>query len=137
MVTLEEKKQGCGALGLGILTHLQSRHGNSDTSSNIEMRHDVFRHLFKNKGIASQRKGWMEDNKEDFSSCILPSLWDRFIDHLGDGKKITFPVLARPVLHRGPKTYKKCENGQFEMLPRYYRETVQICFSTYAYTVNT
>ena len=124
------------ALGLGILTHLRSKHGDSDTATSIEMKHDVFRYLFRDKGRASRRKGWFEYDFDDFSRCHLPQLWGKFVDQLGDGKRIFFPVLARPFLHWGPKTFIKNNTGQMELLPRYYQEKVNICFSTAAYSLN-
>ena len=135
-VSQEELKNGAQALGLGLLQHLRSKHGNSDTSTTVEMRHDVFKNLFKNKGKQSQRRGWFEYDWQDFAHRNLPASWDAYIDRLGEGKKITFPVLAKPVLQWGPKTYEKSQSGEICMLPRYYRETVRLCFSTKAYTVN-
>jgi hypothetical protein len=74
--------------------------------------------------------------ENDFMRCQLPPSWNTCVDRLGDGKKIVFPVMARPVLHWGPKSYeKKQQNGQLEMLP-HYRETVQLCFTTSAHTLN-
>ena len=136
MVSPLDCKQGAEGIGLGLLTHVGSRHGNSDAWTTVDVRHDVFHYIFANKGIDSQRNGWGEYEKEDFCRCQLLPSWDKYIDHLGDGKQITFPVLLRPAIKWGPKCYKKNANGQYEMLPRYYSETVQICFSSRAYTAS-
>ena len=71
------------------------------------MCHDVVRYLFRGNGRESERKGWYEFGKDDFTRCQLPPLWNTCVDHLGDGKKIVFPVMARLVLHWGPKSYEK------------------------------
>ena len=102
----------------------------------VEMRHDVFRFLFKDKGVESKRKGWLQLQKEHFDHCRLPALWHAYVHHLGDGKKVVFPVLVRPVLQWGAKASKRRQNGDYGLLPRYYKETVKICFSTQAHTVN-
>ena len=61
-------------------------------STTVEMRLDVFWELFKGKGRASRRKGWWEFDYPDFARCELPPSWNIYIDHLGDGRKINFPV---------------------------------------------
>ena len=136
MVSQEEVRAALEAFGLGALKHLRGKHGNSETASIIEMRHDVFRFLFKNKGEQSKRRGWLELRRQDFSNCELPQAWDSYVDHLGDGKKVVYPILVRPVLQRGPKSYTKGAKGALELLPQYNRECVKICFSTTAHTVN-
>ena len=92
MVSPLDCKQGAEAIGLGLLRHLRSRHGNSDVSTTVEVRQDVFRYIFADKGRDSQRKGWGEYQKDDFCRCQLLPSWDKYIDHLGDGKQIEFPV---------------------------------------------
>ena len=109
MVSPSDCKQGAEAIGLGLLRHLRSRQGNSDVSTTAEVRQDVFRYIFANKGRDSQRKGWGEYEKDDFCRCQLLPSWDKYIDHLGDGKQIEFPVLLRPALKWGPKCYKKMQ----------------------------
>ena len=133
-ISNDERRNGEDALGLGILKHLRMKHGDSDSSTTVEMRMDVFRHIFRGKGRISRRKGWHEF--EDFSLCRLPFQWEKWVNHLGDGKKINFPILARSFLHWGPKAFTKNADGQIHLLPRYYCEKLNICFSTSAYTVN-
>ena len=99
------------------------------------MRHDVFRNIFKGKGRNSRHVGCQEFSCEDFSRCQVPIGWDKYIDHLGDGKEVHFPVLAKPFLHSEPKSFTRAANGQMNLLPQYYTEKVKICFSTTAYTV--
>ena len=71
MVSPLDRKQGAEAIGLGLLRHLRPRHGNSDVSTTVEVRQNVFRYIFANKSRDSQQKGWGEYEKDDFCRCQL------------------------------------------------------------------
>lgn len=131
----EEIRKGTEAIGLGVLQHLRSKHGHADSSTVIEIRHDVFRHLFKGRGKASGRTGFTELAKADFCRCHLPDGWDTFVDRLGDGQKVNFPVRVRCFLSWGPQTHSMID-GKIQPLPRYHQEKLSICFSTSAYSLN-
>lgn len=66
--------------------------------------------------------------------CKFPEGWDTYVDKLGDGHKIIFPIYVRKFLSWGPKTYHLV-NGALALKPRYYQEKVSICFSTSQLTV--
>ena len=88
--TSEQIQEASDALALAILQHLKKRHqmGLATVTSNV--RHDVFRYLFKGKGQPSQKRGCILLNKDDFKCCFLYKDcedWDKYVDALGDGKK--------------------------------------------------
>lgn len=131
----EDIRRGTEALGLGVMQHLRGKHGHADSSTIVEMRHDVFQYLFKGKGVPSGRAGHLNLVKEDFGRCHLPDGWDVYVDRLGDGQQINFPVQVRPFLGWGPQTHGLI-NGELKPLPRYCQEKVSICFCTSAYSIN-
>ena len=57
-ISNDERRNGEDALGLGILKHLRMKHGDSDSSTTVEMRMDVFRHILEGKeGSVDERAG--------------------------------------------------------------------------------
>ena len=131
----ERLQEGTEALALGILQHTKAKQGHADAPTTIEMRHDVFNYLFKGKGKQSGRRGHQEFEKNDFCRCRFPDGWDIYIDKLGDGQRVVFPIRARKFLSWGPTTYHLV-NGSLAPKPRYYQEKVSICFSTSAHSIS-
>ena len=60
--------------------------------------------------------------------------WDEYIDSLGDGTRISFPVRAKPFLTWGPKTHKLV-NGKIVSKPRYHLEKVSLNFNKMPVTI--
>ena len=95
----------------------------------VNVRHDVFKYIFKGKGSPSKKAGCVLLSKDDFSRCNFFNKecndWDEYIDSLGDGTRISFPVRAKPFLTWGPKTHKLV-NGKIVSKPRYHLEKVSL-----------
>ena len=109
-------RYGTEALGLGILKHLRSRHGNADISTTVELREDVYKYLFNGKGN-------------------FPNGWESSVDRLGDGVKVFFPIRMRHFLGWGPKSYILV-NQTLVPSKRYHQEKLSICFATTAFAIN-
>lgn len=128
-------RHGTDEIALGILRQLKTRHGNADTSTTVEVRQDVYHHLFAGKGRPSGRRGYIDMEKDDFSRCNFPENWDRVADNLGDGKKVVFPIRMRHFLSWGHKTYNLV-NQTLVLAMRYHQEKLSICFASTAFSVN-
>lgn len=70
------------SLHTAILENLKSK---SVLPTSLSFRHDVFRYLFKNKGVPSSDGKHILLEKEDFSKCKLPEQWNEILDKLGNG----------------------------------------------------
>ena len=128
-------RYGTEALGLGILKHLRSRHGNADISTIVELREDVYKYLFNGKGRQSGRRGYINMNKDNFCRCNFPNGWECSVDRLGDGVKVVFPIRMRHFLGWGPKSYILV-NQTLVPAKRYRQEKLSICFATTAFAMN-
>ena len=91
----------------------------------LNFRHDVFRALFKDRGVQAENGKHVLFTKDDFERCNLPEQWDQILDQLGNGIKITFPVKARTHISLSPKTYKVI-SGKLKLMPRYNIEKLSI-----------
>jgi hypothetical protein len=128
-------RYGTEAIALGILKHLKLRHGNADICTSFDIRQDVYQYLLAGKGTPSERKGWTSMEKDDFSRCNFPNGWEYVVDHLGDGKKVVFPIRMRHFLSWGPKSYVMASQT-LAPAKRYHQEKLSICFATTAFAVN-
>lgn len=128
--------EGSDAIALAILQHLKSKHQTSSAITVIDMKHDVFRYLFRGKGRTSSKAGCTLLEREDFHRCKFFNTndWDTYIDNLGDGAKVMFPIRVKPYLSWGPKTYSLAE-GKIIPKPRYHLEKVSITFTKTACTL--
>ena len=113
---------GIDALHAAILENISSK---KHAPTIISFRHDIFRHLFYNKGTTSDYGRYILMDEKDFSRCSWPEKWDQILDHLGDGVKICYPVKMRLFLGRSPKNHVLVEGGTKE-LPQYYIEKLSI-----------
>lgn len=95
-----------------------------DPQFSIEFEHDIFRHIFKNKGSPSNLPGATMLVKNDFERMMLPSSWHYSLNKQGEGHSIEFPVRAKPVLKRSTKDYFINSNGVLVRAPTYLFETV-------------
>ena len=89
-------------------------------SATVDIEHDILRYVFQNKGQATPDGKFMLYQKNDFARLKLPEYWDYYLDVLGQGVKINFPVKLRSKLCFVQKRYiakdKKVEKGPF--IPR-------------------
>ncbi|CAB4031576.1 Hypothetical predicted protein, partial [Paramuricea clavata] len=101
--TAELVSAGTDMLHTAILDNLKSK---SVFPTVVNFRHDVFRYLFKDRGVESEDGRHLLLNRDDFSRCKLPPEWDQLLDRLGNGTKVEFPVKAKLFLSQSPKTHK-------------------------------
>ena len=123
-------------LALGILQHLKSKHQTGSATTVIDVQH-VFNYIFKGKGKPSKKAGCILLDKEDFHRCKFFKEcddWDQYIDSLGDGTRIMFPVRVKPFLTWGPKTHKLV-NGKTVSKPRYHLQKVSLNFNKMPVTI--
>ena len=90
----------------------------------MEFRHDVYRYIFRNKGLPSRIPGAILLQKEDFQRMMLPSTWSYTLDKRGEGQSVEFPVRAKPVLKRSIQEYIINDCGALVKAPVYIFETV-------------
>ena len=73
----------------------------------MDIRHDVFNYTFRGRGRPNIRSGCILLEKNDFNRCSFfkecPN-WDTYIDNLGDGTHVVFPIRAKPFVSLGPQT---------------------------------
>jgi hypothetical protein len=113
---------GIDALHIAILENLSSK---SLSLTIISFRHNIFHHIFYNKGTTSDDGKYIFLNKEDFSRCSWPANWYQVLDQLGDGVKLRFPAKVRLFLSRSPRNHALIKE-QMQPLPRYYIEKLSI-----------
>ena len=101
--TAELVAAGRDMLHTAILENLKSK---SILPTLVNFRHDVFRYLFKNKGVKSEDGRHLLLEKDDFDRCHLPQQWDQILDRLGNGTRVEFLVKAKLFLSRSPKTHQ-------------------------------
>lgn len=80
----------CTTLRVAVEQHLKSE---TRLPVTIKFRGDVFRCLFKNKGIVQD--GWHLLGKTDFPAKFFPEFWDHCADSHGQGIKVFYPMKVR------------------------------------------
>lgn len=94
-------------LAVAILQHPKSKHQRASATTVVEIRQDVFNYTFRKQGRPSTKSGCILLEKNDlnhysfFKEC--PD-WDTYIDNLGDGTQVVFPISAKPFVSLGPQT---------------------------------
>ena len=79
------------------------------------MDQDVFRYLLRGRGRpATNYSGVVLLEKADFDRFNLPHYWHYFLNELGEGRAIAFPIRAKPYLGKSSKRWverggKLCE----------------------------
>ena len=72
----------------------------------ISMALDVWRYITHNKGKASQHKGFMLYEKDDFDRFeTLPCHWHYCLNVHGEGTAVDFPLKIKPLLSWIPSHY--------------------------------
>ena len=91
----------------------------------VEMRTDVFKYLFKNKGSDYEHGLGRLYTESDFDRTFFPTDWYRVRDSLGDGCEVEFPVCMCSKVQWSPTVYTSSCSGSVSPKPKYYKE---ICF---------
>lgn len=75
-----------------------------DTKLSIEFDHNVYRHIFSDKGLPSRLLGATLLAKDDFERMMLPCSWYYALNKHGEGHSVEFSIRAKPVLKRQANT---------------------------------
>jgi hypothetical protein len=137
MPTHEQIQKVSDALGLAILQHLKRMHQVASATVVLDMRHDVFQYIFKGKGKPSTRSRCILLERNYFSRCTFYKEcedWDMYVDHLGDGTRVVFPIRAKLFVSWGPKTHKLVD-GKVVPKPRYHQEKLSLNFNKCSITI--
>ena len=95
-----------------------------DPKFTIEFDHDIFRYIFRDKGLPSSLPGATLLAKNDFERMMLPCSWHYTLNKHGEGHSIEFPVRAKPVLKRSTTDYVINNSGVLVQAPTYLFELV-------------
>ena len=102
----------------------------------INIDHDVWRYLVRQKGVPSEHKGYFLYQKTDFDRfATLSAHWDYCLDAHGQGVTIDFPLKAKPALSWTADHYFT-EQGKLKLAPKIVIEKVHIVFAKKACDVN-
>jgi hypothetical protein len=110
-----------------------------DPKFTIEFDHDIFRYIFRDKGLPSSLPGATLLAKNDFERMMLPCSWHYTLNKHGEGHSIEFPVRAKPVLKRSTMDYVINNSGVLVQAPKFERKTRWIrqrkCNALHAYVI--
>ena len=88
-----------------IMTSLK---GKSFAPVDVRMELDVYRFIFRGKGVPSEHKGYQMYNKADFARfSTLPESWWYILDENGQGSAIDFPLKMKAALSWTHEHYVK------------------------------
>lgn len=85
-------------------------------STEISLDHDIIRYVFGGRGKLSGDRISMLYEKEDFSRLCLPSFWHYYLNQLGQGVAVNFPVKLKSVLKMSRKRFI-VSNGKLGQAP--------------------
>ena len=92
----------------------------------VEFREDVFRFLFKTRGI--KQGNWQLLQQGDFSPTFFPLDWHCVLDLHGQGTKMLFPVKIKQFIAWSPKHFHATANGNVAESARAFQEKVSLSF---------
>lgn len=85
-------------------------------STEIRIDHDIMRYVFNGKGKESADKSHMLYEKDDFNRLKLPDFWYYYLNELGQGIAVNFPIKMKTVLSFTKKRYI-VSNGLLKLAP--------------------
>ena len=81
-------------------------------NSETDIDHDIIRYVFRGKGtIAADNKSMLYE-KDDFIQFGLPPYWCFYLNPVGQGLSVEFPIKLRTVLRVSSKRYIPNNNGE-------------------------
>ena len=92
----------------------------------VELRTDLFKYLFSDKGRRPPRGLGLFYQLEDFDNRYFKANWYRCYDKLGNGCEIDFPVHLHSKISWSALVYSKLPNGQLQPKSRTYQEFVVV-----------
>ena len=91
-IALERLERAAVTFMDAILGMLKCRLHRIQFTATVEIDHDIIRFVFQNKGRMTADRKFMLYEKEDFDRFQLPSYWHYYLDELGQGVKVKFPI---------------------------------------------
>ena len=82
-------------------------------SVEIVIDHDIIRYIFRGHGTLSGDGILMLYELTDFSRFCLPSYWHYYLNELGQGIAVRFPLKLKQVLKFSKKRFI-CSNGELK-----------------------
>ena len=82
-------------------------------STKVSIDHDIIRFVFRNKGT-SATDGYLLYEKDDFSRFCLPPFWYYYLDELGQGISVNFPIKLKSKLAFDSKRFVVNSKGTLE-----------------------
>ncbi|XP_068681258.1 uncharacterized protein [Montipora foliosa] len=118
-VSIERLEKAAVVFSEAILGILKCRAVKATYSAEISFDHDVLRYIFKGQGKGPQNGVSMLYEKDDLKRFCLPSYWYCYLDQLGQGATIDFPLKLKPVLRFSKKRFivLKGEIKQAPLIP--------------------
>lgn len=94
-------------------------------SAEIIIDHDIIRHVFSGRGRLSGDGVSMPYEKDDFSRFCIPQFWHYYLNQLGEGIVVNFPIKLKSVLKMSKKRFI-VPNGELTQAPMSPMEKVTI-----------
>lgn len=85
-------------------------------SAEIPVDHDILRYIFRGRGTLSGDGISMVYEITDFRRFCLPSYWYYYLNELGQGIAVSFPLKLKPVLKFSKKRFI-FSNGKLKQAP--------------------
>ena len=100
-----------------VLSLLKSKSVRLRFTETVCIDHDIIRFVLKNKGRASPNDKFMLYDKEDFLNFGLPQFWNYYLDALGQGVKVLFPIKIKMKLGFTSTRFVVNEDGLLDKAP--------------------
>ena len=88
-----------------ILGLLKCKAVRATYSTEILLDHDIIRYLFRGRGKLSGDRISLLYEKEDFTRLCLPPFWYYYLNQLGQGVAVNFPIKLKSVLKMSRKRF--------------------------------
>ena len=88
-----------------ILGILKCKAFQATYSVKISLNHDILRYMFNGRGKSSADGMCMIYKESDFKKLCLPHFWHCYLDQLGQGVSIKFPLKLKPIVRFSKKAF--------------------------------
>ena len=105
MIAQDRLEKAAATFSEAVLGLLKRKSTCLQLSANIHIDHDIMRYVLNNKGQMSPDNKFMLHNRDDFIKLGLPCFWDYYLDELGQGQKVIFPIKLRLKLGYSSKRF--------------------------------
>lgn len=104
-ISRERLEQGSFSFVEAVLSVLKCKATKVAYIAVVSLEHDIVRHVFTDKGKVAADGKSMLCEKDDFSRFLLPQYWHYYLNELGEGISVDFPIKLRTVLGYSPKRF--------------------------------